>query len=55
MATVKIYQKGKLIWHTRKGKGIFFKITKQKGKVFSSESLTNNSKASKKSAVTRSE
>lgn len=39
MATVKIHQMGGLIQHTKQGKGISFKITEQKGKVFSSQSL----------------
>lgn len=39
MATVNIHQTGGMIQHTIQGKGIFFKITERKGKVFSSESL----------------
>jgi len=41
--------------HKTQGKEIIFRITERKGKVFSSESLTNNStNASKISAITRS-
>jgi hypothetical protein len=39
MATVNIHQMGGMIRHTIHDKGIFFKITERKGKVFCSESL----------------